>query len=71
MKHQPNLKNRSLTLAEQDELTYLEQSVASKYLILYEIAEDLEQIRDQQLYRESGTFDEYCIERWGLNQERD
>jgi hypothetical protein len=59
-----------LTPAQQDELRALELGIVQKYQVLLQIAQDLHQIRDRRLFKHTHpTFELYCRERWGLEQE--
>jgi hypothetical protein len=67
----PNYNRPSaLTTAQQDDLRSLELGIVQKYQVLLQIAQDLHQIRDRRLFEHTHpTFDLYCRERWGLEQE--
>ncbi len=70
---QPLASQPATTLAstEQEALTRCEAIIARGVQTFIEVGEALAEIRDGKLYRAiSGTFDEYCRERWGIGRGR-
>ena len=63
--------SKQLTKVETGRLTELESVVSSGLQTFAEVGNALLEIRDTKLYRiEFGTFDEYCKERWGIQDRR-
>jgi hypothetical protein len=54
-----------LSKDEQIQLVKQERIIASGFLHMHDCAAALRVIRDQRLYREFGTFQEYCQKKWG------
>lgn len=60
-----------LSEAESTELTNLETTIERGLRVFWEVGNALLTIRDKRLYRAShGTFETYCIERWGFTDEQ-
>jgi hypothetical protein len=63
-------KTTTKTKTKSKQLTALELEIIHKYQSLFQIAELMNKIWDQQLYQSTHpTFEAYCLERWGLKPE--
>jgi DNA modification methylase len=60
------VKGSSLSIAESEELKEHEAVIGRNLMGFVETGTRLLAIRDKGLYRDFGTFEEYCRERWGL-----
>lgn len=59
--------NPTLSATEHSYLGILEERLRKKFRTLCHVCEELERIRQQQLYKDHGTFEDYCLNAWGLN----
>ncbi len=55
----------ALTLPEKGRLSHLELIIEKGQKTFIEVGSALREIRDSQLYRAHGTFEQYCKARWG------
>ncbi len=64
--------NPSLSAQESDDLAQHEEIIARGIKTFVEVGNALLAIRDdtRKLYRQYGTFEDYCRERWQLKQSR-
>ena len=61
----------TLTVAECDRLTALEQTIERGLQTFVDVGTALLEIRDTRLYRQAfSTFEEYCRDRWGISRPR-
>ena len=56
-----------LTINEQQELQQQEAIIERGLQTFYEVGQALLAIKDSELYKEYGTFDDYCRQRWNLS----
>lgn len=56
-----------LTTTERSELQQLETVIEHGLQTFYEVGQALLDIKERELYKEFGTFEDYCERRWGLN----
>jgi phage N-6-adenine-methyltransferase len=63
-----SLFDYGLTVAECDRLTALEQTIERGLQTFVEVGNALLEIRDSRLYKQFGTFEDYCRERWGMQR---
>lgn len=56
-----------LTASEQSRRNSLEKKIETGMQTFVEVGESLLAIRDESLYMDYGTFEDYCRERWGLS----
>lgn len=61
------IESTQLNSIEQNELEQYEQVIERGLQTFYDVGRALLDIKDKGLYREHGTFDDYCRDRWGLS----
>lgn len=60
-----------LDTTEAEHLADCETIIAAGLASFVEVGEALADVRDRRLYRQThGTFEDYCVERWGLSRNR-
>lgn len=59
-----------LTTTEQAQLERCEAVIHGGLQTFIEVGNALCEIRDSQLYKQHGTFEEYCQEKWNLSRKR-
>jgi hypothetical protein len=62
------IKSINFTDAKQIQFQELETTIAQKLMILSSVAQDLTIIRDNKLYPQHLTFNDYAKERWGFGE---
>lgn len=65
----PDPPAKKLKPAETKELERLEVEIAKGYDSFWDVMKAFRAIHDGQLYREYGTFADYCVQRWDFNRD--
>jgi hypothetical protein len=60
--------SNSLTIAENQKLNVLENTIARGLRYYIEVGQALLTIRNEELYKTYGTFEDYCEKRWSMSR---
>jgi hypothetical protein len=60
--------DKPLDAGEKKQLEQLETTIKKGFKTFYQVYEALFEIHDKGLYREYGTFEQYCDKKWGISR---